>query len=327
MNALNESIRTGFACSTMFALALTTLTAQASLTLRTDSQADGAIGWVQTQNFTPDRVLDLSPFDDWIVATSTGSVPGVFARRAGANLITLEELRAGADQGANRLDPWQVYFAWNNGTPIPQIDPDFAHFGVSWVFANAQPYAFMRFRVNVGNQSGQIVHFWNHNIQNLAYQMLEVTLRSADGSIRSREEFINNLTTVYYTSIIGFSGQAPGDYIEILNTGYNVGWRGTALAFGEAPPPEPETPFIFENSEATQHLGEDWYWNSALNVFWTGAWPWIYSAASETWFYVVGETEDNYYLFDQAADSWLYTSQQVYPYVYSFAQQSWLILQ
>lgn len=298
--------------------------AVASLSMRTDSQAEGAVGWVTPGNFTPEQAINLTLFDDWLVAAGSGSVPMIDSRKAGGSILELVEIDEGVQSGANRVDPWHVYFDWMDGDPFPLAE---GHHGVSWVLANSEPYAFMRFRADVGARSGQIFHFWNHNVQGLPFQRLTVTLHDAQGGTRAQEEFINDVFTAYYTSIITFSGQAEGDYIEILNIGQNVGWRGTALIFGEdpAPPPPLELPAFFDGSEATLNLSAGWAWDDTLGFFHFGAWPWVYLGAAAHWAYILGENHAAYYFFNEAT-GWHFTSEEARPLVYSFDLQSWISL-
>lgn len=297
----------------------------AALTMRTDNQSEGALGWVSAPNFTSDQAINLSVFDDWIIANNAGSVPGVLVQKAGVDFLRLEEINEGVQSGANRVDPWHVYFDWDNGTSLPTAE---GYHGVSWVMANAEPYAFMRFRADVGSNSGQIAHFWNHNLQQLPHQRLTVTLHAADGTERARQEFINSVDTAYYTSLIGFTGEAEGDFIEILNIGQNVGWRATALIFEDVQsPPPPTVPFIFEDSEQTILLGSDWAWNSVLGNFWYGTWPWIYQPESESWWHVTGDSEDSYFLLSVETNQWFFASQSLYPQLYSYQLLQWINLQ
>lgn len=81
------------ALTVLAASLLAGITLNATLTLRTDSQAEGALGWGLLNSYQPGMEFDLSPFDDWIVANNSGSVPGVLVRRAGGNVLSLAEIR------------------------------------------------------------------------------------------------------------------------------------------------------------------------------------------------------------------------------------------
>lgn len=74
---------------------------------------------------------------------------------------------------------------------------------------------------------------------------------------------------------------------------------------------------IFYNSLKTTWLGNGWYWNELLGFFYrTGSFLYVYGASE--WVYLLGYSEDDYYIYRFSATEWGWCSLSYYPWYYSF---------
>ncbi len=71
-------------------------------------------------------------------------------------------------------------------------------------------------------------------------------------------------------------------------------------------------------------LGDGWSFSGWFGSFNTGFFPWIFHA-EHNWMYIGEDSSpDEFYLFDQSSDQWLYTTAETYPNLYSFSRNSWV---
>ncbi len=69
-------------------------------------------------------------------------------------------------------------------------------------------------------------------------------------------------------------------------------------------------------------LGEDWVNDPVLSLLYTARFPWVFSP-DHGWWYLNGADRDSLFLYDLSL-GWLWTTDDLYPYLYSFSLQSFL---
>ncbi|MGC9452925.1 MAG: hypothetical protein ACP5I4_15920, partial [Oceanipulchritudo sp.] len=157
---------------------------------------------------------------------------------------------------------------------------------------------------------------WNYNLDGSGHDILDghnltVILYDAVGAIKQQfaevlpsggAEDIFGDHRQFYTAIIDVSGHAAGDILVIRNEGGNVGFKGTAVARGEAPPP-PALVYFTGDWNYDERLGwlygygGGWIYSPVFRYFYEN-YPWIYSP-KHGWLldYQAGVISDNLFLF------------------------------
>jgi hypothetical protein len=71
-------------------------------------------------------------------------------------------------------------------------------------------------------------------------------------------------------------------------------------------------------------LGSGWKYSSWFGYY-NATWdPWIYHLEHEFIYLAGGASEDSIFLWDSSLESWLFTTPQIYPTFYAFAEESWI---
>lgn len=287
---------------------LASLPAQAqslsSITDTFDQNLPGsAFGWVLRDAHleNPVEVVDFQLMEaiDWIIPNNADAFgPGVFDRmETSTPRISALEPTGFIKSGAHhQWDAQIVPFVFNNAELIGP-SPEEGFWATSWIGDESGGGATWIFRVEVGADSLQIWHWWNHGLADR--QTVTARLFNAAGQVLLEHVVMVHQTTIFrqYTSIIDVTGTADGDYLLIEHVGTNVGWRGSAVLAGSdtGGPIDPPPPFGrfagFPMEDGFADTG-DW-----LGLVFVEPHPWIYSPYLGTW---ALEASGWLYLFNMA---------------------------
>lgn len=99
--------------------------------------------------------------------------------------------------------------------------------------------------------------------------------------------------------------------------------RSATLHFGGTPAaPSPALDYLGDLSDLAGGFSSS-YW---LGTVYTASFPWIYHV-DHGWLYAAGTGGNTIFLFDHAAQEWIFTSPSLYPRFYSFGTRSWYYYQ
>lgn len=206
-----------------------------------------AFGWVDRNAHLaePSEMVDLDLMGaiDWIIPNNVSAFgPGVFDRKeTDTPRIEAFEPTGFSNSGAHHQhDNPIVPFLYTDGE-LTGASPDEGYWATSWIGDDPGGNATWIFRVEVGADSLEIWHWWNHGLANR--QTVTATLFNAAGEVLLTDIVREHTTSIFsqYTTIINVTGTAVGDYLLIEHRGTNVGWRGSAvLSSGGIVPPEPD---------------------------------------------------------------------------------------
>ncbi len=207
--------------------------------VETTSAGNGGFGWqAKSAPGFPAYQIDVSGpgWVDYRIAKNSGSVaPWTRAKKIDGPYLTATTLDTFSG-GANNTDPWQVVFAWSDGTPTLSASN---YYGVTWTGWSNTTESVLQTRVDlVDDERVTVYHWWNdgwnyNNPAVLLGHILNVTLYDALDDVVDSFEAV--YPSGYYTTEIRVARQNPGDYLVITNTGHNIGYRATAVRKAPAP--------------------------------------------------------------------------------------------
>lgn len=274
--------------------------------------------------------VHLTDFADYLVA-SNASAPGLRYEKAASALLSLEEIFMPELSGANSVRGQPLtFFSFDDGADeFFDAYAEFDYFGVSWV-GGATEDSFMRWRVDAGRQPYQVVHWWNHGLNDR--QVITATLYAVDGTPRasgsSDFKWPGNANGNYgFTSFITVHPVADTDYLIIENRGTNVGWRATAAYFleNEEPPAYSLYPLtagddgyqvddVFGRIRVeTPELGH----SDLMGSLYVGDYPWIYQVGIGWVFHYSGTAFAGMYLYSPSI-GWIFAHLDFGGYYYYF---------
>ncbi|MCD8481443.1 MAG: hypothetical protein LR015_01425 [Verrucomicrobia bacterium] len=321
-------------CSLLLATGVSTATAARSLSSFTDiydpNLPGSAYGWVVRADhlLVSQGVVDFDLMEaiDWIVPNSIAAFgPGVFDRMdAPVARITALEPTGFSNSGAHhQWDSHIVPIVYSNGALTGASDPN-GFWATNWLGDDPGGNATWQFRVEVGADSLEVWHWWNHGLGNV--QTVQATLFNAAGQPQLNETVYAHNSTIHrqFTTILNVSGAEEGDYLIIEHKGTNVGWRGSAVIGLDSGPVIPDVN-PFEEFELVDGYADTGDWLGYVYV--EGTFPyvyihslnsWAFSAAG--WFYIFNDLGDSVTALQDGVDIWVYIAP-----VASFArrQGSW----
>lgn len=68
---------------------------------------------------------------------------------------------------------------------------------------------------------------------------------------------------------------------------------------------------------------DDWHYSEWLGYMTSKSFPWVFHE-SHNWVYVLETGDDGHWVYDLNGLGWVWTSQTIYPFLYSFTDQDWL---
>lgn len=217
---------------------------------------------VSDDTIPEEAILNVSqaPFIDYLIPSNSGAPAIIAQKETGLYLSNLADpeifTNMGSGGGANSLfnpDRYQTVFKWEDGVPLP-FGQEF--FGVSWANWNNTQYAEMTTRISLPNTDPvRVWHFfndgWNYADGNhtVLTQGHEVTVihYSASGDVVSSQTM--NLMSggasgffgdhrQFYSMQVNISGHNAGDWVDIMQRGGNIGYKGTVVqALDDVGPP------------------------------------------------------------------------------------------
>ena len=126
------------------------------------------------------------------------------------------------------------------------------------------------------------------------------------------ESGIGGITTTF-NNLNSYSGAWLGG----IDGTFNAGTQKAPVTISAAISP---APWLWQNAT---DLGGGWMTQDPFGPFYVNA-QWIYLKAQGTWLYALGSTTADIWFYDSVMNTWWWTSQTVYPYVYRQSDQAWL---
>lgn len=275
-------------CPTVHSQSLSTVTDMYDSTL-----PGSAFGWVQraTHLLTPGETVSFDQMEaiDWIIPNSTSAFgPGVFDRKLtdSSRIDALPPSGFSMSGAHHQYDSAIVPFTYSDGELTLESPPE-GYWATSWIGDDPGGNAVWEFRVEVGADSLEVWHWWNHGLGDT--QTLTATLFNAAGSSLVSEVVYEHNTTAFsqYTSIINVTGTTEGDYMIIEHKGTNVGWRGSAVLASEGVGPVDPDYGQFDSYDITDGFAMTGDW---LGDVWVrDTFPFVKIDSLGTWAYSVGD--------------------------------------